>query len=70
MLAADGSVVPKARTRRAWANWADDAWNRGMDAAYDQEWERQARGEPTSMILLPIHDERIHDAVTQELPAG
>lgn len=62
--------MPKARTRPEWASWADDAWNRGMDAAYDREWERQARGDPSSMILLPVHDGRIPDAVSHDLPAG
>ncbi|NES17277.1 MULTISPECIES: hypothetical protein, partial [Micromonospora] len=40
-----------------------------MDAVFDEEWRRQARGEPSSMILLPVHDERLHGPVSNEVPA-
>ncbi|MDQ7905974.1 hypothetical protein RB614_15790 [Phytohabitans sp. ZYX-F-186] len=45
-----------------------------MDAVFDQEWDRQARGEPSTMIVLPIHDERLDGPIPQEdlsqVPAG
>jgi hypothetical protein len=68
-LDADPYRVPKPRTRHAWAGWADDVYNRDMDAVFDQEWERQAHGEPSSMILLPVHDERIHGPIPDEVGA-
>lgn len=67
-MAGDPYWVPKGRTRQAWASWADDQWNRGADAAFDQEWERQAAGEPSSMVILPVHhDERLHGPVPTEV---
>ena len=68
-LDADPYRVPKPRTRQAWENWADDAYNRGVDAVFDEEWERQARGEPSSMMLLPVHDERMHGPIPDEVAA-
>lgn len=69
VIYADRYRVPKGRTREAWANWADDVYNQGMDALFDEEWERQARGEPSTTILLTVHDERIDGPIPQEVPA-
>jgi hypothetical protein len=38
-----------------------------MDAARDAEWERQARGEPSSMVLVTVHSEDLHGPVPQEV---
>lgn len=68
--AADFYRVPKGRTREAWAAWADDAFNRSVEAVHDREWQRQTRGEPPSMMLLPVHDHRREGPVSPEVPAG
>jgi hypothetical protein len=69
-IGADEYRVPKARTRHAWAHWADNVYNRGVDATFDVEWQRQARGQPSSMMLVPIHhDESLHGPVPTEVPA-
>jgi hypothetical protein len=38
-----------------------------FEAAHDAEWERQANGEPSSMVLMTVHDEDIHGPVPQEV---
>jgi hypothetical protein len=37
------------------------------EAIRDAEWERQANGEPSSMVLVTVHDERLHGPVPQEV---
>lgn len=61
--------MPKGRSRPAWANWADDVHNRQVDAAFDAEWQRQAAGEPDSMIMLPVHHESVHGPVPSDAPS-
>jgi hypothetical protein len=59
--------VPKGRCRQAWVHWADDSREMDDEAIRDAEWQHQANGEPSSMVLMTVHDERLHGPVPQEV---
>jgi hypothetical protein len=59
--------VPKGRFRETWASWADASWNMANEAGHDAAWEREADGEPSSMMLLTVHNEELHGPVPQEV---
>lgn len=49
-------VLPKPRTRAAWATWVDDQYNALAEVAHDEVWRAQVAGEETSMMVLPVGD--------------
>ncbi|MET8525813.1 hypothetical protein [Micromonospora sp. NPDC005172] len=49
-------ILPKPRTRAAWAAWVDDLYNLRSEVAHDQVWRDQAAGGNTSMRVLPVGD--------------
>ncbi|WP_240944431.1 hypothetical protein [Micromonospora thermarum] len=49
-------MLPKPRTRVAWASWADDLYNRRSAVGHEEVWRAQAAGADTPMMVLPVGD--------------
>lgn len=49
-------MLPKPRTRVAWASWVDDLRNLWSEIAHDQVWRAQSEGADAPVKVLPVGD--------------